>query len=261
VPPLQTIAQAVIFIGGSVLLALLGVLLVRRTVALDVQMEQNEVAGFFIAVLGAVYGVLLAFAVILVWEQYADAKITAENEANSLGDVYNIAIGISEPTRSQIHMAALAYARTVIDEEWTTQSDGIESRDAWLRLEEIWALVRQYNANGPREQALHQQLLTDMDDLTDARRMRLLAARDGVPRLVWSVLIGGGVVTVLFTYFFGLKNFRAQLAMTALYVAAIGFVLFLVAAIDYPYTGVVSVGPEAMTLVLERIKILEEAGY
>src|SRR3954464_15577970 len=99
----QTIVQAVIFIGGGVVLALLGVLMVRRTVALDVQMEQNEVAGFFIAVLGAVYGVLLAFAVILVWEQYADAKVTAENEANSVGDVYNIAIGLSEPTRSQIH--------------------------------------------------------------------------------------------------------------------------------------------------------------
>jgi len=258
---MQTIIQAVIFIGGSVLLALLGAFHVRRRVELEVQMEQNEVAGFFIAVLGAVYGVLLAFAVILVWEQFADAKVMAENEANSLGDVYNIAIGVSEPTRSGIHKAALAYARVVIDEEWQSQSDGIESRDAWLRLEEIWALVRQFEPNGPREQALHQSLLTDMDDLTDARRMRLLAARDGVPRLVWSVLIGGGVVTVLFTYFFGLKNFRAQLAMTALYVAAIGFVLFLVAAIDYPYTGVVSVGPEAMTLVLERIKILEEAGY
>jgi hypothetical protein len=257
----QVVIQAIIVIGGGVLLALFGAFHVRRRVSLEVQMEQNEVVGFFIAVLGAVYGVLLAFAVILVWEQYADAKVMAENEANSLGDVYNIAIGVSEPTRSQIHQATLAYASIVIDDEWASQSDGVESRDAWLRLEQTWQLVRQFEPNGPREQALQQSLLTDMDDLTDARRMRLLAARDGVPRLVWSVLIGGAVVTVLFTYFFGLKNFRAQLAMTALYVASIGFVLFLVAAIDYPYTGIVSTGPEAMTLVLERIKTLEEAGY
>lgn len=259
--PLVTVVQAIIFIGGGVLIALLGVVLVRRTVALEVQMEQNEVAGFFIAVLGAVYGVLLAFAVILVWEEYADAKITAETEANSVGDVYNLAIGLPEPARSQLHQAALAYARAVIDEEWDTQTYGIESRDAWLRLEEIWAQVRQFEPSSAREQGLHQALLTDMNDLTDARRMRLLAARDGVPRLVWAVLIGGAVVTVLFTYFFGLKNFRAQLAMTALYVAAIGFVLFLVSAIDYPYTGVVRVEPEAMNLVLERIRLLEDAGY
>ena len=45
--------------------------------------------------------------------------------------------------------------------------------------------------------------------LNDSRRMRLLAARARVPTLIWGVLIGGGVVTVLFTYFFGLKNQRA----------------------------------------------------
>src|SRR6266568_5154433 len=131
---MQTLIQALVFIGGGIALALFGAFHVRRRVSLEVQMEQNEVAGFFIAVLGAVYGVLLAFAVILVWEQYADAKIMAENEANSLGDVYNLAIGVSEPTRSQIHQSTLAYAHVVIDDEWVTQSDGVESREAWLRL-------------------------------------------------------------------------------------------------------------------------------
>src|SRR5436305_8480564 len=146
---MQTLIQAIIFIGGSVVVALLGVVLVRKSVPLEVQIEQNEVACCFIAVLGAVYGVLLAFAVILVWEQYADAKVMAENEANSLGDVYNIAIGVSEPTRSQIHQAALAYASIVIDDEWASQSDGVESRDAWLRLEQTWQPVRQFEPNGP----------------------------------------------------------------------------------------------------------------
>ena len=43
---------------------------------------------------------------------------------------------------------------------------------------------------------------------------------EGCPPLVWGVLIGGGAVTVLFTYFFGLKNETAHLMMTALYVAS-----------------------------------------
>src|SRR3954447_1045753 len=115
---LATLVQAIIFIGGSVLIALLGVILVRRTVPLEIQMEQNEVAGFFIAVLGVVYGVLLAFAVILVWEQYADAKTTVETEPNSVVAVYTITPGLSEPTRSQIHRDVLEYANVVADDEW-----------------------------------------------------------------------------------------------------------------------------------------------
>ena len=49
---LDTLAQALIFIVGSVALSLWGVLHVRRRVSLATQMEQNEVAGLFIAVLG-----------------------------------------------------------------------------------------------------------------------------------------------------------------------------------------------------------------
>ena len=90
--------------------------------------------------------------------------------------------------------------------------------------------------------------------------MRLLASREGIPPLIWVVLVGGGIATVLFTYFFGLKSLRAHLAMTALYVASIGFVLFLIAAVDYPFGGSVRVTPHAMELVLQRISMLQAAG-
>jgi hypothetical protein len=64
---------------------------------------------------------------------------------------------------------------------------------------------------------------------------------------------------VLFTYFFGIKNLRAQLAMTALYVISIGFVLFLVAAVEFPFSGNVDVKPDAMEAVILRIEKLETA--
>ena len=53
-------------------------------------------------------------------------------------------------------------------------------------------------------------------------------------------------------YFFAFLG--AILAMTALYVASIGFVLFLVAAMDHPFKGTVKVEPEAMEMVIHRIE-------
>lgn len=256
---METLVQALVFIVGSVALALFGVVHVRRRVPLEIQMEQNEVAGFFIAVLGVVYGVLLAFAVILVWEQFEAARSVAETEANELGDLHQLAYGLPEPFRGQIQAAALAYADVVIRDEWPMMARGRESTEAWRLLGEIWTPVWQFTPANPREEALYGEVLERLDELSDARRMRLLASRSQVPRLIWGILIGGGVVTVLFTYFFGLKNFRAQLAMTALYVVSIGFVLFLVAAIDNPYTGSVSIAPEALELVVGRIEHLGAA--
>jgi hypothetical protein len=220
-------------------------------------MEQNEVAGFFIAVLGVVYGVLLAFAVIVVWEDFEEARDNVEREANSVGDLYRMAEALPDPVRQSIQREVIGYARVVIDLEWPMLREGRESADALRQSEALWAAVRAYEPNGAREEAVYAKLLDELQDVNDARRMRLLASREGIPPLVWAVLIGGGIVTVLFTYFFGLKSVRAQLMMTALYVAAIGFVLFLIAAIDYPFSGAVHIRSEAMELVVQRIELLE----
>ena len=118
------------------------------------------------------------------------------------------------------------------------------------QLEALWNLARRFEPEWSAG-ASHPSRAARADE----RPHRLSpdtapVARDGLPTLVWAVLIGGGVVTVVFTYFFGLVMIAAQLAMTALYVSSIGFVLFLVAAMDYPYTGIVKLKPHAMELVL-----------
>jgi hypothetical protein len=254
---LNTVLQALVFIVGSVALSLLGVVAVRRRVALATQMEQNEVAGFFIAVLGAVYGVLLAFAVVVVWQNYEDARTNAEQEANSIGDLYRLADAVAEPARSSIQQQIKSYVLAVIVQEWPLLDRGQESSDAQHELDGLWLAIRTYQPNTTREGAIYAKMLDELQSMSDQRRMRVLASREGIPDLIWALLIGGGIVTVLFTYFFGMKSARAQLAMTALYVAAIGFVLFLIAAVDFPYDGAVRVEPRAMQLVLERIELVE----
>jgi hypothetical protein len=59
----------VILVGLAALLAMAGPIVVRRYVAFDRLNTNNEVAGFKFATLGALYAVLLAFVVIVVWPQ------------------------------------------------------------------------------------------------------------------------------------------------------------------------------------------------
>ena len=171
-----------------------------------------------------------------------------------------MAEGLPDSIRLPLQEQAIAYARSVAIEEWPMLRQGRESANSLAAIESLWSLVRRYEPNGPREEALYGKLLDEVQEMSDARRMRLLSSRAGVPWLIWGVLIGGGVVTVLFTYFFGLKNFRARMAMTGLYVASIGFVLFLVASIDHPFSGSVSIQPEAMESVIQRIEVQEASG-
>lgn len=95
-------------------------------------------------------------------------------------------------------------------------------------------------------------VLTQLDQLTQARRMRLVLAEGSVPGVVWAVLSVGAVVTVGFTFFFGTPSLRAQGLMTALLALTIFMGLLVIMSINGPFTGSVSVGFEPLQLVLDE---------
>jgi hypothetical protein len=62
--------SAVILIVPTSLLAMAGPIIVRRHVELSRLRTNNEVAGFKFATVGVLYAVLLAFAIVIVWEKF-----------------------------------------------------------------------------------------------------------------------------------------------------------------------------------------------
>jgi hypothetical protein len=249
---MSTWVMGILVVGGGTLLAVAGLLLVRRLVPLEVLRENNEVCGFKLAVLAVAYGVVLAFVVVSQWESFQDTKITVASEANDLAGLFRLAEGLPEPARHRVQGLLNAYGRVVVEEEWEAMGRGKDSPRAWSRLDPLWQAIRDVDPRTGREARIYQEMLRHMSSLTDERRLRLLASRDGVHPLMWLILIAGAVILVLFTYFFGLKSVWAQVGMTALMTATLALNLFLIAAIDYPFTGNLRIEPEAFRQVLER---------
>jgi hypothetical protein len=85
--------------------------------------------------------------------------------------------------------------------------------------------------------------------------MRLVAAEEGIPGVLWAVLIFGGVAAVGFTYLFGLESTWAPHRLMVVTLAAvIGLVLFTIGALEHPFSGGARVGKEAFDLILERFE-------
>jgi hypothetical protein len=104
------------------------------------------------------------------------------------------------------------------------------------------------------QQVLYEQGLQQVGDLADARRERLLDAEQGLPAILWVVLIVGGIEEVDFTYLFGLESTTVHVLMVASSTLIIALVIFTVAALDYPFKGDVRIGPDAFEQVLGRFE-------
>lgn len=251
---METWLLGVLIVGVSVLLAHLGLRLVRRRVPLNVLETQHEVAGFIIGVLGAIYAVLLAFVVVAVWDQFGDAKVVATTEANQLNDLARMAQGFPSATRARVIEGLKVYGQSVIDDEWKAMAQGEASPKTQAAMDGLWQLFREVDPQTNRENALYAESLHRLNEMSDNRRQRIHASNDDIPAVIQIVLWGGGLLIVAFTYFFGVKSIRSQALMTAALSIEIAFLLFLVVALDNPFHGYLRLSPEPMQQALERIK-------
>ncbi len=250
-----TAVSGVLIVLVAVLVAVGGLILVQRLVPSTLRQQHNDVAGFIYAVVGIVYAVLLALVVIAAWEEHEAAKETVDSEANELAEIFWLAHRLPETEGRQLQELARSYARVVVDEEWQLMSrEGRTSPRAWGLLDDMRLEVQELEVSTQADQVLYTQGLELVHDLADARRMRLVEIDEGIPAVLWIVLIVGALVTVGFTYLFGLENTRAHRLMVAALAGIIALALFSVGALEYPFSGGARVGPGAFELVLERFE-------
>ena len=249
-------------IGVICLVALGGLELVQRLVPAKSRQEHNDVAGFIYAALGVIYAVLLALVVIAVWEEFQAASETVEQESNALAEIFWLGHQLPEPEGRHLQELAKSYAEEVVDEEWPLMEQGQaplmteveETPTGWSLIDDIRATLQDVEPHSKADEQLYAEGLDQVQRLADARRMRLVAAEEGVPGVLWSVLIFGGIAAVGFTYLFGLENTWAHRLMVLTLAAVIGLVLFTIGAMEHPFSGGARIGTGAFELVLERFE-------
>jgi Na+/proline symporter len=246
---------SIFLVGATTLIAMAGPIIIRRQVSLEKLNNNNEVAGFKFAVVGVLYAVMLAFAVIVVWEKFNDAEKDVAQEAGAATMIYRIAEGIPATPSEAIRGALVAYLNAAITNDWPAMEHGTTSPAVTHALNNLYTAVLSFNSRENRDTALLSEILYQLDQITQARRTRDVMASGNVPAIIWLGLFGGAVVTIGFTFFFGSENLRAQSMMTGALSILIFSALLMVIAIDYPFAGSVKVEPHALSAALEDFKV------
>ena len=253
------IITGLVIVALAMLIAVAGLVVVQRLVPTERRKQHNDVAGFIYAVLGVTYAVLLALMLIAVWEKWNAAEAVASDEANELAGIFYWAHALPQPEGRHVQELVRSYAEVVVEEEWPLMAQGSSSPKAWATLDELRATILGLNPPPSQqtgyEQMRYNEMVGQLHDLGNARRERLLAAGQGLPPILWVVLILGGVITVGFTYLFGLENTLMHLLMVASLAMIISLSLFTVAALDQPFKGDIRIHPAAYEQDLERFRV------
>lgn len=233
-----------VVVGGTVG-SVLGMLAVRKLFHITKLESNHEVAGYLLSVIGTLYAVLLGLIVVDVQSKYQQAQLMAETEANAAADLFLLSQALASPIRDRLTINISQYVDVVLEQEWghdvpkTSFTEG-----SVVPLRKVWQTLGSYEPVSNREQACYSTMLTTLGQLADARRYRVVSTRGGISQILWGVLIAGGVCTVLFTYFFGVENLAAHIAMTTLVSLCLSLNVMLVVLFSNPYRGDLKIHPD-----------------
>jgi hypothetical protein len=248
-----TLEVATILVVLSVIVSWIGLFVFDRFIHVSIRSRHNDVAGFIIAIIGVVYAVLLAFIAVAAWANFDSANRVVQQEANLVDNLYRDAIAIPEPTRTEMRDDIKQYLNVVIEKEWPAQREHRSEMAGWGPVEKLQGAVASLDPKTLGQSVVEAEMLKTLNDLYSARRTRLLSAADGIPNTIWWILVLGGVITVAFSFFFGMPSMAMHYAMTGTLAASLALVMVLIVALDWPFRGQVSITPEAYETVLQDI--------
>ena len=251
---LYTVLLGVVVLSLAVLAAVAGLMLAQRWIPLELRKSHNLTIGIIYAALYVTFGVIIGFSAYIALNKYTLAQQTVVNEAGAVRSIYHLAGEFPEPQRDQIQQLASSYARAVVDEEWPLMQKGQTSSHATSLTEQLRQSVDSVEPSTSAEQARYTQALERTNELLLYRDARLLDVREGLPPILWVVLVVLAVTIILFTYFLGMESARLHMVAVAALTAGIAFTIFAIVTLDSPFGGELRVNSAAFELVLQEIE-------
>jgi hypothetical protein len=212
----------------------------------EVLKENHEVAAIIFNAFGLFYGVLVAFVVFVTWGGYDEATKNLQMESSEVLDLFHIAEAFPDSYKNTVQQGVRDYVSAVYNDEVPKMAVGDISLYTGGAHATLRVLFSQVDANSIPNRELYGESLRCLNNLAQYRRMRIFAGNDTVPPVIWLVLLVGGVFAVSYTFFFGMKNIRAQYLITTTLTATVTSILFLVYVLDHPFTGTSRVSLEPL---------------
>lgn len=213
----------------------------------------NDLIFNFVASAGLVYALVLGLIAVATWEKFSAVEAVVAKEAYALNDLFFDVGGLDDHTRLTLQQEIRDYLNLVVEKEWPAQKLGtIIEGGAPLARQMARDMIRAESTT-ERQKIVHSQALVELNNFLTARRARRYAMEEGLPAILYFLVLGGAGVLIMMTYALWTEEFHLQLILTLGLVATISMVILLIVAMDHPLWGQVGVSAEAYRNVLANI--------
>lgn len=204
----------------------------------------NDIVGYVLSCFGVFYGLLLGLIAVAAYQNLNKAEENVAREAVALTAVYQDLSAYPDPLRQRLREELRDYCSFVIETAWPLQREGIVPQEGIKKVLGFRNSLRAFEPQTLSQAVFHAETLRQFDAFYEARRTRIHDVHSGIPAVMWYVVIVGALLNLSIVWLFDMRLIT-HLFLGGMLAFFMGTMIFLIAAMDNPYKGEVSVKPDA----------------
>jgi len=252
------LAASLIVVASAAAAAVAG-LIVNRFVPMDLRRRYYDEGVRIFAQLGTMFALLLAFVFNQVWAEHSAAEQAINGEVGALRAASTLANALPNHAGRPVNLVIITYVKTVVDEEWRTMAAHRSNSDAALK--DFRLVIEQTARLDPisrSDVAVQSQILAELAQAKENRETRIFQANQGLPPVLWFVLDILATSLIAFVVLATTEGF-GHVLFASLFAATTVMVLMLVALLDFPFEGSVSLAPtDFVKLLADTSRLVAE---
>ena len=241
-----------LFIGFSILL----LHTVRWCTHCKMRKGHNDVVASIFNKAGTVFGIILAFVVVILWQEYNKSVDLALKEGTEALELYqDLRLYPDQKQAAGAIQSLVNFAGLVVNDEYPAMARLKTSPTTEQAMTKLRNNLLHINPQTLQEQILYTKLLKDLENLSKLRQERLADMESSLPGIFWVALIIGAIITITFSIVLGAENFYLHALLASMLAVILATTFFLIIELDYPFTGELSAKPNSYVKMLQAIEM------
>ena len=201
--------------------------------------------------LGVVFGLLVGFLAVQVWNDVGAAQTAVDREASALRSV--VLLSASFPGAPQARMRTLVRRdiEEAVNEEWPAMAKQHATLTAVpASLAEALHLALGVTPHSEGQKVAQREMVSALENALDARRQRIIVSESRVNWAKWTGVVLLAALTLLAIAFVHSENRATTAIAMGIFASAVAVCLLMIASQDRPFAGPFGVKPNALVQVM-----------
>jgi hypothetical protein len=201
--------------------------------------------------LGVVFGLVVGFLAVQVWNDVGQAQTAVNREASALRSV--VLLGASFPAAQQARMRALVrrHIEETVKQEWPAMASQHATLTAVpASLTEALQLAVALEPHSEGEKVAQREMVAALETALDARRDRIIVSESRVNWAKWTAVVLLAALTLLAIAFVHSERPATTAIAMGIFASAVAVCLLMIASQDKPFAGPFAVKPDPLVQVM-----------